>query len=367
MKRCSLLAMIIAAFSLAQLQAQSGDYVIRGDTLLSGEKVRYDPLRPTEVAFRSRKKGQQIFSADEVSEFGLKEDGGRVFRSFPLANGGQYQRFFLERLETGELELYHLASGHDRFYLFSDTLIPLDPVTFQHIIQLRTSYCPELKQQYQLIHYTKASLTYFVRAFNRKKCGNVPFVQFGGGVGYGQQELQLPAGIFPEILAAGRSLTATNLDLSLFIDQPIWKLPGLSLTNSIGFSQSLFAAELLSPRINQDIQIKLSNIQWSLTPRYTFDLRSVRPYLLAGGAVSYTIDPETKFLQATIDGSTVSIDYSDQLVPQPGIFYGFQYGGGIQLFYHFGHYLALEYSGNRLSSKEKYGLNANYLKIKVNL
>lgn len=352
---------------LSRPDAQPAGYIVRGDTLISGVKIKYDAGSPEWVQVRFRKDDWESVSAETISEFGFKEDKGRVFRSFDELPPTGRGRVFMEQIQQGSLELYEFPAGKTRFYLYRKDLLPLERSTYLNQIQPLNAACPGREAQFRLVRYSKNSLSSFIDDHNQQRCGNIPFLKFGAFMDYGHQQLRLPESTFPIILPEGRTPTTWYLGLGAFIDQPLWGLSPFSLSGEMIFSKSTFLTEILTSAVHQDVSIEMSNLQFSLGPRYTFNTRKFRPYGWIGGTLNRSFNTNSELIQAKLEGSEVTIAHYESFLNFPELFYGFSYACGVEVFYHYRHFIALEIAGNRMVGQEKTQLTGNHLKLKINL
>ena len=305
------LLLIIAILLLVPVEskAQSKGYILEGDSALSQGTIRFNPSHPREIVFSSYNASKK-YTADQVSEFGYHDSTQYIAKKIQYE--GKYQKVFLQLLEKGTLNLWKLPSRRNEYYLEDSTFIQLNKENYLRVLKAKTHLCAQWATEYPLIRFRKHSLSKVIELNNLQKCHYIPFFSNGIAGGYALFKMHIPEGsyLFEEFGAF--QLKATSFSLGLFTDVPLWATDNLSILSEIGYHQQVYIKELMAPHLNQDIRIEMSNVDLLMAPKYTFNLKHIRPYLFLGGSFLYTFQSSSDIFQAQIEPYKIMLErYTD--------------------------------------------------------
>lgn len=300
--------------------------------------------------------GIQEYSPYEVREYGLRN--GTVYLARDIFEKDSIKRVFLARLASGKMTLY-FYKGPDvkKFYVEIDSgkLIPLsrkrnnpgEPDYREKLSEL-TSDCRRLQESAVLTTYKQVSLASFVDAYNKCEDRDFPYRKFGFYFGYINTALTIPAGVNPEFLNGTSIETDGSMTAGIFLENPAGRR-GLSLHYELQFARNNF--NYYTYKIKQIwMVINTSRISLPVMVRYTAPVANsiVRPYINAGGHVSFTIQNESKVMEDVMDGPVILSEtiYSADLLAN--MYLGYDTGAGLQfnVYRRLNLYTEFRYSGS---------------------
>lgn len=329
MKKCFFLLIVLS--SLHNVFSQSKGYLIKGDTALVQGWIEYSKSRPNVVKLNFSKIKWEEYNADQVSEFGFNNSTKYVSKIVSVEDIDK--NTFLRQLEEGPTRLYILEQrGKDRLFIEEDTLVEISSFNLNRILKKYANSSTKWLKQLSLVKPNKNSLSFFIRNHNANKFVNIPFYRFGINTDFAIFKMTLVSNTNNDELDDIIFRTST-LKFGIFAESPIWNVNGLSLVKNVNY----FKGELVETSTNEniyDIRGNYSFIEFNLSPKYTFNYDKVRPFVIAGGQFKYLLNSNVETYQTMITGNTISIELlENNPLDFDSIYYGIQYGVGVNIFY----------------------------------
>lgn len=344
--------------------SQTRGYIVKGDTAYTQGKIKYDRKNADKIIFYSGRH-QMEYDANQVTKFGFK-DSTQYFSKKIIINNAS-KNTFLELLEDGQLDLYRYRNNESQLYLEDDSLISLNSDNFKNVLREYAESHRKWNEQYLLLKPKKKPLSFFVRNYNANKNVNIPFTNFGFLFGYSFSTIKLSQDSYSQSNFGTVQMQGKNINFGSFIELPIWKINNLTFVSQLTFSRVEFVKELLSSTLNHDVKLDVSHLSLQLSPKYTLNTKTVRPYFLLGGAIDYTLQSESEIFQATIENDIITFDEVEGNIEIPKYFYGLVYGLGFHYYYKYNHYVSLEIGDSYLFSNNSTNQKKLSIMLKMNL
>jgi opacity protein-like surface antigen len=305
---------------------------------------------------------------NDISEYGLKD--GTTYVSRTITINGEERKVFLNRLALGTLTLYHYNSkSHQAYYLETPDArlieLPRDgDRNYKDILSEHLSVCPYSKDNVRLVRYRDSSMGRLVSYDNKCTAKPFPYRKFGIVAGYGITSLLTPSNYNGPFEGSEK---VDNYKGGLFgfsFDQPIYA-SHYSVHAELLVSRSSYSYGRLKNDRHTDMVVNLTSLDIPLQARYTFTSSKTRPFINAGGILSYRLQNSSALYNSTVTATeTIVNDVIDDLVSDWGG--GFAGGAGMQFNVSFRSTFSIElryskvYSGTQYLNTQLVGLLAGF-------
>lgn len=349
--------------------AQWAGYIIWNDHVPRTGYVKITNSRASEVEFYSDPQGEPtIIGANEILEVGYDRRLGyepRIFNPLDVRSGKTIRKEFSELLVNGELKLYKSLQSKTFFietrkkrsggWIWAprpSNIIQLGEENGREEIRGFAKRCDRWSDQHALVKIKEGPLTGFVTNYNYGDCKNIPFANFGLLASYNWNSLTIYRETFSLNRLGDYSIDDQSWSIGAFYESPVWLTDGLSFVSQLYYSNRNFSnqgtRELTvdienSIFISQFATVEHSALTFEIGPKYAFNTKKYRPYILGNGVFEYVFDQESSLThQVTQVDGTVGSRTENNIIPLTSLQYGLSYGLGIQVFYKTNQYLALE-------------------------
>ena len=286
------------------LYCQERGYIITKENEFKGGLIKFTNSRSTTIDFAdSGSEEFRTYTSEELLEYGFHL--GRVFqsRAVNIIRKGNVISLplFLERTVTGNINLY-MVNYKSRKYFFLETdsnhLIPLNsnPESSKEVhreaLDHYLSDCEAINPYIESSRLSKRYLTTLVERYNA--CDNRIIPKFQVGVFTG---LELTTIAFPRVKTKISSLSDANFGLTavlmfgIYSDLPIEG--GISLHAEMGYSTGSFSSHIKEKTgdglVIEDVQIKLSMVDFLVSLKYSSLHPRARTYVHGGAGLGYAI------------------------------------------------------------------------------
>lgn len=285
-----LLFIFISLFSFGQY-----DYIIKKNTTMVGVELVMGRDITNSISCNVIS-GERIeeYSPFDVKEYGFKN--GRVYISKEIQLFGISKRVFLERLVCGKTYLYYYKGSEIQLYFIEIDSMQLIEIPkydkkrdlkFRDNLKIITKSCPCVSDVSSLVRYRKSSMTEYFRRYNNCELKPFPFPKFGllSGVEFLKPIPSSP--VYKHLEEIDYSYIR-NFIVGIFIDNPI-SSSDYSLHAELYYSQYKFSYSTQNEIRHIQLDWSKSTIQAPILLRYIYPSNIVRPYINAGGIVSYNL------------------------------------------------------------------------------
>jgi hypothetical protein len=300
-----------------------------GVSLIDGGKIQNSSLCQLKI-----KKKIIQYSPYQVQEYGFKD--GRVYISREISLGDTSGRVFLQRLSKGHINLYYYKSrGSGLYFLEKDSSVLVNFLkvdanarSFKEQLYDLTSECSSLKDVIRYAHYNNRSLEAIIDRYNDCELKPFPHFRYGLTAGYEMAKLNPGSRNSNEYINYIEYGYNGGFTAGLFIDSPI-DFSCFSIHSELYFS--MHGYYYFKNIENQDIDFiaNFSSLKLPVLLRYTYPSKKVRPFINAGGMVTFKTLNENKILETTVSGNSVVINDTYASLPDRYQI-GYSFGVGIE-------------------------------------
>jgi hypothetical protein len=300
----------------------------------------------------------------QLSRYGFKN--GTVYVSKSISVSGQTKQVFLEKLQTGNLNLYYYTEkGIKTFFLERDSTVFFEIKNsddFRQIIAQNTSDFSWEAGQIQLLRYNKNSLSKIVSFYNKGQNRPLPFRRFGILAGYQQTSLHRAAGRYIRFLDDIELTPVSSVALGLFADFPI-EMTDLSFNIGLNFSRSSFSYDSRTLAADVDVDVSHTAVSIPLLFRYTMRTLTWRPFVNAGAIYSYHLSNESRFNVSSSGSNPNPLENGLQSPLIADAMVGYSAGLGLQRNLTYRKIVGLEVRYSRMVTSQEKTLNKSYLEV----
>jgi hypothetical protein len=282
------------------------------------------------------KKGEMVikYSPDEVKEYGFKS--GRTYRSFAIPLNDQTNRYFLERLVNGKVNLYYLKAeiSSKKYYLMlgdsADLIeIPTNSDEYTLLFERYAGDCPQAVKNIPFVKLRKNSLRRFISDYNG--CVNRPFPVFHFGFTIGMTSTLLSPADKGYLYSIPDFHRDWGISIRAFADVPVHS-GNFSFHPEIYYKQNGISTTFSQNNYANDLVINYSSISLPLLIRYSLLGNNITPYLQAGPAYSRIIRNDGTLYKYESVNNNVFVDIADSQMLQKDMG-GFSVGSGLIIKY----------------------------------
>jgi hypothetical protein len=308
-------SLILILLSLLPLQSfeQNCYYEGNGAKSIGVKIVDLGDRMNSRICMVKKGKKELRFTPYEIDEYGFSD--GRVYKAKNIRISDSVQRVFLLQLSKGDINLYYLREKHLKtFFIQKDSseLIELpekkdakDSAFFRDNLVGITAGCPAVTDAIKVVSYNKNSMGKLFRRYNHCILRPFPFLRFGLLAGYGWT--------IPDPSAIG--LTAMDefffgyegrYILGLFADKPIL-MSDFSMHLELTYNKYAFANNEIIDNRDLDFVANVSSLGMPVLLRYSYPSNRIRPFVNAGGYLSWNLKNENNLYEATVNHTLVEI------------------------------------------------------------
>jgi hypothetical protein len=334
-------------------------YIVKDSTTSFGvEFIHGFPKENAQFIQVKTSDGVVKYTPYEIKEYRLKD--GTVYYSRDISIKSEVsdieKRVFLERIESGKINLYYYASKElNTYFIEIDNVklmeLPKPKGEFRAIILENTDDNTWVNERVRFSQYGRASLANLISLYNSGDRRFFPHKRFGVNAGISNTLLKVPRGI-PNLdirlLEFERKLVPT---IGFFVDIPIVS-SNVSLNAGINFSKNGYSSSFKNEDLVIDYLVDLTSIEIPVLLRYSFSSPVLRPFASLGGSMIYNVSNANVLYKSDIDGNTVSLSdvVTDNFVSD--MMYGVILGVGVQYSIDFKRDISIEMRyGNTVGTK----------------
>lgn len=314
-----LLAIIITAIwpiRSTQAQKYGGDYIITDSAYAQGKVL---PIGKGKIQFQKTKLDQPvIYTANEIMEYGYS---GNSYELLTIKS----ERNFYRRIVQGENNLY--VDNRSFILKRKDTLTLINKKNFRTVLPGILHVSGEY-QALSRLSYSKISLRNFIDLCNTGQCSSVllPHKKIGVSAGYNFFKFNISEP------GSSEFYDNTNfISMGFFAEFPLYSPRSLYLVTEINWISDKSTFYNSYQNSTDYIAIDVSGLNAPFGFKWMFSGSKIRPFLKAGGMMSYlNINSPTGFVQTIITGSVVEISQRE-ISTSSSFLFGYHSGMGIEI------------------------------------
>jgi hypothetical protein len=290
MKSKLLFVLTVLLFLTHNLSAQS-DYYSTPDVINYGVYlVKGNDKQNAKFCRVANDRQITTYYPGEVVEFGFRN--GKVYKLKTIIRGDSFQKYFLEQLCTGKLNLYYLNDGTNIFYFAEDQSGKMTEITnkkncsdansFRTQVADISSGCDYIKPYSQVLLFNKKSMKEYFSNYN--KCSEEPFrfLQYGIFAGAEIVDYKHTSGQLSYLHFRYFNFKPfASPFIGVFVDQPLY-----ANNFSLHFETILSSLETDEEETvngtRYSISLRSTALTFPLTVRYSFKGKNFTPFFNAG-------------------------------------------------------------------------------------
>lgn len=293
------------------------------------------------------------YSPYEVHEYGFKD--GRVYLSKEINLTDSVGRVFLQRLSEGSVNLYYYKTKKSKIFFLEK-----DSAQFIEILKKDVGYrnykdqlsaimsgCSTAGNVIRFVSYNSRSLAELVDRYNNCNSEPKPFPHFRYGIIAGYEFARLmPETNSNDYFNYFEYSYNGGFAAGLFIDNPI-TASYFSLHTELIYSRHGYSYYKQINKKDIDFVANISSLKLPVLLRYTHKSSNYRPFINAGGIVSYNIKNENQLYETVILDNSINIT-SEQNASIGKLQAGCSIGAGIEKCLNIQRSIFMEVRYNRL-------------------
>mgnify|MGYP005846216045 CR=1 FL=1 len=264
---------------------------------------------------------------------GYKTASGREYVSKEVDFIGFKKNYFLEKLVSGDIELYGLKLKRSRVFFIKTPDKPLSKIPKKDLRSGKTVYRDSLLQfcrdttAIKRLEYKKAAVIELIERENKGVIGKpFPFLKYGIFGGYSLSNMNINNDFFNNEI---KIESDKNFTVGAFLDVPFYS-SFWSFHPELFYTQNAFSHSSEHQNVRTGLLSNYSSLNMPLLFRYTFEGKKLRPYINAGPSFSLLIIKREQVYRATETESAVNIEMLDKKI-LPNIHIGYGLGAGLQV------------------------------------
>lgn len=309
-----LFVLFISLFPLF-LYAQRGYYSI-DSTTFSGIKLKDDGN--LNFKFCQVRKGNQIirFSPDEIESYGFNDR--RFYKAFTIEVKNRQERYFLQRLVRGKVNLYYAVIEAEKKYFLIDS-IQLNPVEVPQLLKINKLFldrmlagCPQVIKNIPYVRTRRNDLMRYMKDYN--SCADRPFLRSRYGFELGGTSYNLIAVDGNWGYPVPGSMNSFGYSVGAFADIPFSSM-NLSFHPELNF-EHFSAKKAFSHDDDYDLVLNSGSVTIPVYLRYTIMKNFLSPFFQIGPVYSRSIHKNSTLYQYDTVGNEIFTSVIDSQVLQ---------------------------------------------------
>lgn len=321
-----LLFLLISVFATS-LYAQRGYYTI-DSTTYSGVKL-IDGGKMNFKLFQVRKTAEKIqYSPEQVFSYGFNDR--RFYKAFSIDVNGKQERYFLQLLVPGRVNLYYAVIEGENKYFITDN-IRQNPIEVPQLLKNNRMFvdsyladCPQSIKNIPYVRTRRNDLMRFIKDYNN--CTDRPFLRTRYGFDLGATSYSLTALDYNWIYPIPSNMNFTGFSFGAFADIPISAI-NLSFHPELNFEHFSTTKAFFHVR-DYDLVLNSSAVSIPFYLRYTVLKKNLSPFFQIGPVYSRSIHKNSTLYQYDTHGNEIFINVIDSRVLQDNRT-GYSFGTGV--------------------------------------
>lgn len=311
----------------AILFAQMGYYAI-DTTNFSGIKLKDEGN--LNFKFCQVKKGNQIirFSPNDIESYGFNDR--RFYKAFTIDVNDRQERYFLQSLVTGKVNLYYAVIEGEKKYFLTDSIRP-NPIEIPQLlnnnklfVDSMLDYCPQAITNIPYVRTRRNDLMRYIKDYN--SCANRPFLRTRFGFEIGATSYNLSAVNYTWLYPIPGNMNFIGFAFGAFADIPFSAI-NLSIHPELNF-EYFKDSKAFFHDYDYDLVLNSSSVTIPVYLRYTVMKKSLSPFFQVGPVYSRSIHKNSTLYQYDTVGDEIFTSVIDSRVLQNDMA-GYSFGTGV--------------------------------------
>lgn len=310
------------------------------------------------------------FSPAEVISYGIR--GEKVYYSKEVNYGNTTQKYFLERINNGKINLYFLATkAGQTFYIERDSTLFFElkkkdekknNIYKEQLLEI-TSDFPEIASNINFVHYNRAALARFFNDYNQGNNRLFPRFRTGILAVWENTTLHIPPIYRSSAYQLMDNKQESSFGFGVFADVPIM-VSYFSFHTELHLIKHAFSHYNYADNQEIDFAANITSLKIPVLCRYTFANRKISPFINAGGILSYNFRKKGETYITSFQDNIIEINTANNNSLFPNFQTGATAGLGIEYQVNSRHSVFFELRYNRLIKQEsKQTINNSDLQV----
>jgi hypothetical protein len=297
------------------LFAQRGYYSIE-TTNFSGVKLKDGGTLNFKVC--QVRKGNQIirFSPNEIESYGFNDR--RFYKAFTIEVNGRQERYFLQSLVSGKVNLYFAVIEGEKKYFLNDSN-HLNPVEVPQLLSTNKLFvdrmlagCPQVIKNIPYVRTRKNDLMRYLKDYN--SCADRPFLRSRYGIELGGTSYKLSAVDDSWAYPVPGNMSSFGFSFGAFADIPFSAI-NLSFHPELNF-EHFSATKAFNHDDDYDLVLNSGSVTIPVYLRYTIMKNFLSPFFQIGPVYSRSIHKNSTLYQYDTVGNEIFTSVIDSQVLQ---------------------------------------------------
>lgn len=309
------------------LFAQRGYYSIDSTTYTGIKMIDGGNLNFKSCQIRKGEKKIQ-YSPDQIKSYGFNDR--RFYKAFSIDVNGRQERYFLQLLIPGKVNLYYAVIEGEKKYFLTDS-IRLNPMEIPQILNNNRmpadkilADCPQSIKNIPHVRTRRNDLIRFIKDYNR--CADRPLLRTRYGFELGATSYNLIAVNYPWAYPIPGHMNSSCFYFGAFADIPFWTI-NLSFHPELNF-EYLADSKSFNEEDKYDLVLNSSSVSIPVYLRYTVLKNFLSPFFQIGPVYSRSIRNNSKLYQYKTVNNNIFISIPEPQVLQNDLA-GFSIGTGV--------------------------------------
>ena len=268
------------------------------------------------------------YSPDQVKSYGFNDR--RFYKAFSLEVKGRPERYFLQSLTVGKVNLYYAVIEGEKKYFLTDSIRP-EPIEIPQLLNTNKLFvesnlndCPQAIKNMPYVRTRINYLKRYIKDYN--SCADRPFLRTRYGFEFGATSYNLSAVNYTWIYPIPGSINSIGFSFGAFADVPISSI-NLSLHPELNFAH-FSASKSFIHVYDYDLVLNSSAVTLPVYLRYTVLKNFLSPFFQIGPVYSRSIHKNSTLYQYDTIGNEIFTGVIDSRVLQNDMA-GFSLGTGV--------------------------------------
>lgn len=268
------------------------------------------------------------YTPDQIVSYGFSDK--RFFKSFTIDVKGRQERYFLQLLIPGKVNLYYAVVEGEKKYFLTDS-IQTNPVEVPSLLKNDQSFvgkmladCPPALKNIPFVRTRKNDLMRYIKDYN--SCTDRPLLRNRYGFQLGATSYNMTAVDYRWLYPVPGNLNFMGYSFGAFADIPFSSI-NLSFHPELNFEHFSTTKAFLSDD-NYDLVLNSTSVSIPVYLRYTVLKNFLSPYFQAGPVYSRSIHNSKTLYQYDVVGKEIFTSIIDSRVLQDNMA-GYSFGAGV--------------------------------------
>jgi hypothetical protein len=274
-------------------------------------------------------KGKDIhFTPEQIESYGFNDK--RFFKAFTIDIKGRQERYFLQLLIQGKVNLYYVVAEGEKKYFLTDSIhtVPIEVPPLlkndQPFVGKMLADCPPSLKNIPFVRTRRNDLMRYIKDYNI--FADRPFLRNRYGFQLGATTYNLTAVDYRWLYPVPGNLNFMGYTFGAFADIPFSSI-NLSFHPELNFEHFSTTKAFFSDD-DYDLVLNSTSVSIPVYLRYTVLKNFLSPYFQAGPVYSRSIKNNRTLYQYDVVGNEIFTDLIDSRVLQNNMA-GYSFGAGV--------------------------------------